>query len=229
MDDTLASVVADLAAWLRLAPLLTEYLPFPERALRPAAVASFLDEVLVGNRTVLLELGCGPSTVLLARLLDRRGFGRLLALEHDEKWAAFVDLQLRRESLHHLARVVHVPLAPHPAAVLNLPWYAPRPARDEVTAYVERFGLVDLLMVDGPDLRYGPTLPGLPAADPSSDLVRQPTLPVLRGALAPGATVLVDDADRPGTRALLGRWGEEYGLTFHINKSTGLAAAQLTP
>ncbi|SHE69325.1 class I SAM-dependent methyltransferase [Streptoalloteichus hindustanus] len=219
MEGALARAVADLGAWLRLAPLLTEYLPFPDRALRPAALAALLDEVLVGNRTVLLELGSGPSSVVLARLLARRGFGRLLSIEHDERWAAFVNLQLRREGLHHLVRVVHAPLAPHPAGLDGLPWYAPTLVRDEVTAYVERFGLVDLLLVDGPDRAEAST------ADAA--LLRFPAMPVLRGAMAPGASVLADDAE--ASADVLSRWAEEYGTTFRRNPATGLAHCVLAP
>ncbi|MCP2258101.1 Methyltransferase domain-containing protein [Streptoalloteichus tenebrarius] len=230
MDGSLARAVADLGAWLRLAPLLTEYLPFPERALRPSALAALLDEVLVGNRTVLVELGSGPSSVVLARLLARRGFGRLLSIEHDERWAAFVNLQLRREGLHHLVRVVHAPLTPHPAALDGLPWYSPTLVRDEVTAYVERFGLIDLLLVDGPDLPTAPpapTTPSAPLGEGNPGLVRYPAMPVLRGALAPGASLLVDDVE--ASAAVLNRWADEYGTTFRRSPTSGLAHCVLAP
>lgn len=199
MDDSLARELADLSALQRLAPLMTEYLPSTCGELRPAAVVAVMDEIVLGARTVLVELGCGSSSVLLARLLARRGFGHLLSIEHDERTAAFVASQLRREGLGSVARVVHAPLCRHPAALSRHgQWYSPQLVRDEVFGFVERFGLVDLLLVDGPgsgDLRY-------------------PALPVLRGVLAPGATVLVDDADGLDEQAVLGRWGEEFGVEF---------------
>ena len=202
----------DVAALLRLAPLLTEYLPVTERELRPSALTMLLDEVLVGARSVLVECGCGSSSVVLARLLHRRGFGHLLSLEHDERQAAFVASQLRREGLGHVARVVHVPLSPHPAAIGTSGWYSPQIVHDEVADYVDRFGLVDLLLVDGPL---------------GDELVRYPALPVLRGVLAPGAPVLLDDIGRPGELTVMERWRREFGLRF---RSTGpLAHALLTP
>ncbi|KAA2262165.1 class I SAM-dependent methyltransferase [Solihabitans fulvus] len=215
MDESLTRELADLGALLRLAPLHTDYLPNTAQELRPSALAEVADEVLLGSRSVLVECGCGSSSVVLARLLARRGFGHLLSVEHDERTAAFVGSQLRREGLGHVARVVHAPLAPHPAAIGDLRWYSPQLVHDEVTAFVERRGLVDLLLVDGPT-----------STEPATELARYPALPVLGGALAPGAVVLVDDADQRGQRAVLARWREEYALTFRVSARTRLAVAR---
>ncbi|AHH93548.1 hypothetical protein GCM10010174_31080 [Kutzneria viridogrisea] len=204
---------ADLAAWLRLAPLLTEYLPFTAGELAPSCLTALLDEVLVGARSVLVECGCGSSTVVIARLLARRGFGHLLSLEDDERRAAFVSSQLRREGLGHVARVVHVPLGKHPAALAKTGWYAPQVVHQEVSDYVDQHGLVDLLMVDGPS---------------GEDLIRYPALPVLRGVLAPGASVLLDDVGQPGELTVLDRWRREFGLRFRTT-TPRLACARLTP
>ena len=209
--------LADVSAWIRLTPLLTEYLPFTRRDLRPAALTVLLDEVLLGARSVLVECGCGAASVLIARLLHRRGFGHLLSLEHDERQAAFVASQLRREGLGHVARVVHVPLTPHPAAIGSAGWYQPEVVHDEVAEYVDRFGLVDLLLVDGPT-DIGPS---------GDDLIRYPAMPVLRGVLAPGAAVLLDDIGRPGELTVMDRWRREFALRFRTEETIGYAL--LTP
>ncbi|MCP2093366.1 Methyltransferase domain-containing protein [Actinosynnema pretiosum] len=209
LDEALARELADLSALHRLAPLMSEYLPSTAHELSPSGLVALLDEVLLGSRTVLVECGCGSSSVVLARLLAKRGFGHLLSVEHDERTAAFVASQLRGEGLGHVARVVHAPLAAHPAAGPGGRWYAPSAVRDEVSAFVDSHGLVDLLMVDGPllgDSRY-------------------PALPVFRDVLAPGAAVLVDDANRPGERAVLERWSREYALRF---RPTGGSLASST-
>lgn len=215
MEDSLTRELANLVALQRLTPLLTEYLPATPDELSPAALVVLLDEVVLGARSVLVVCGCGAASVVTARLLARRGFGHLLALEHDERTAAFLASQLRREGLAGVARVVHAPLAPHPAAVGALHWYAPRLVHDEVTAFVERFGLVDLLLVDGPD-----------STGAGRELARYPALPVLVGALAPGAAILLDDAYRPGERAVLARWHHDYGLRFRISARSRLAVAR---
>lgn len=210
MDDSLARELADLSALQRLGSLDTEYLPRLAGDLRPSTLVAVMDEIVLGARTVLVALGCGSSTVLLARLLQQRGFGHLLSIEHDERTAAFVASQIRREGLGSAARVVHAPLSRHPAALSRHgQWYAPQQVHDEVLGYVEKFGLVDLLLVDGP----------------GSGDSRYPAMPVLNAVLAPGATMLADDADRPDEQAMLTRWSEEFGLEFRTAPRTSLAVA----
>lgn len=218
VDGQLARSLADLQAWQRLSPLLTEYLPTPPGSIRPAALVVLLDAILLDDRTVLLQCGCGPSTVLMARLFARRGFGHLLALEHDDRWAAFISSQLRREGLADIARVVHAPLAAHPDALDGATWYRPDWVYAEVIGYIDQFGLADWLLVDGP-----------PSDAAGSEVARYPALPVLRGALAPGSTVFVHGADRPGELGMLNRWGAEYELRFKSDPVTRLARAVLAP
>lgn len=218
VDGQVVRSLADLQAWQRLAPLLTEYLPTPPDSIRPAALVALLDAILLDNRTVLLQCGCGPSTVLIARLLARRGFGRLLALEHDGRWASFITSQLRREGLSDTARIVHAPLAEHPDAVAGARWYDPERVYAEVIAYIDEFGLADWLLVDGP-----------PAKEAGSESARYPALPVLRGALAPCSTVFVHGADRPGELGMLNQWATEYGVRFKSDPVTRLARALLGP
>ena len=74
--------------------------------------------------------------------------------------------------------------------------------------------VVDLLVVDGP-----------PAFEDGFGLARHPALPVLRGRLAPGATVVLDDIERPGEREVVRRWEREFGLTFHRDDAAGVAIA----
>ncbi|MDX3657942.1 class I SAM-dependent methyltransferase [Streptomyces sp. ID05-26A] len=210
MDDSLARELADLSALHRLGSLNTEYLPQLAGDLRPSTLVAVMDEIVLGSRTVLVALGCGSSSVLLARLLQQRGFGHLLSIEHDERTAAFVASQVRREGLGSAARVVHAPLSRHPAALSRHgQWYAPQQVHDEVLGYVEKFGLVDLLLVDGP----------------GSGDSRYPAMPVLSAVLAPGATMLADDVDRPDEQAVLTRWSEEFGLEFRTAPRTSLAVA----
>ncbi|MFB9906382.1 class I SAM-dependent methyltransferase [Allokutzneria oryzae] len=215
MDESLRRAMADLNAWIRLAPLLTEYLPFSATAtLRPTGLTALLDEVLLGSRTVLVECGSGPSSIVLARLLARRGFGHLLSIENDQRWAAYVDTQLRREGLHGIAKVVHAPLAKNASGLL---WYSSEVVSEAVAAYVDQHGLVDMLIVDGP-----------PSTDPGQSMIRYPALPSLRWALAPGATLVLDDVDRPGELTVAARWQDEYDLRTRSDPSgTRLAIATL--
>ena len=98
--------------------------------------------------------------------------------------------------------VVHAPLAPHPHAEPGLSWYDDAALTAGLRAALAG-DPIDLLLVDGP-----------PAYAAGHGLARYPALPVLGDRLAPGATVVLDDAERPGEQEVLRRWERETGLDF---------------
>ena len=77
--------------------------------------------------------------------------------------------------------------------------------------------VIDLLVVDGP-----------PAFAVGFAHARYPALPVLRDRLAPGATVVLDDVERPGEQEVLRRWEGEYDLVFRRQeRNAGVAIASV--
>lgn len=191
---------SDEAARAALAALSGPYLPWGAGAMRPAGLVAVCNDIVLNSRRRVVELGSGISTVLLARLLGQRPPGfRLVAVEHDEHWTRWVREQLDREGTGADVVVLHAPLAAHPS---GLEWY------DET---ILRQGLdralggdaIDLLLVDGP-----------PAYADGQGMARYPALPGLLDRLAPGATVVLDDAERPGEQEVLRRWECETGLEF---------------
>lgn len=197
----------DLHAWHVLRPLLDgrPYLPWSSGALRPAGLVRLCNEIVVRGRTAIVECGSGSSTVVLARLLRERGEGALWALEHDGDWAAFVRTALAREGLDDRAHVVEAPLEGDP------PWYAAA----GVAALPER---CDLLLVDGP-----------PAVRPGHGRRREPALGRLGDRLTPDATVVLDDIDRPGERAVLDAWEATTNWRFERDESAGVAVGRREP
>ncbi len=76
---------------------------------------------------------------------------------------------------------------------------------------------IDLLVVDGP-----------PAYAAGHGLARYPALPVLCDLLAPRATVILGDAERPGEQEVLRRWEHETGLDFDRRADrAGVAVAKI--
>lgn len=168
---------------------------------------------MLGDRHEVVELGAGVSTVVLARLMRERG-GHLTSLEHDPDWARVVSSQLEREGLDGVARLVSARLEPHPLALDGAPWYAASSLEGLPASGVE------LLLVDGP--------PGYGAGMARS---RYPALPALAERLAPGAVVVLDDAERPGEREIVERWQHElpgwrFGLRAHAGIAVGAAARE---
>ena len=74
---------------------------------------------------------------------------------------------------------------------------------------------IDLLLIDGP-----------PAGDPGLERSRHPALGELGPRLAPGATILLDDARRAGEAAALERWASDFELEFELDRESETARAQ---
>ncbi|MBA2416810.1 MAG: class I SAM-dependent methyltransferase [Geodermatophilaceae bacterium] len=199
----------DAAAWQALSPLLKPYLPWSAGAMRPAGLVTVLNDVWFRMPTLVVELGSGTSTVVVARLLHELGTGRLLSIEHDDAWADRVQRQLDREGLVDVADVVRAPLRPHERSWHGAEWY------DEA-ALATAIGVaghpIDLLVVDGP-----------PAWQPGKEHARYPALGSLVRWLAPGATVVLDDIERAGEQEVLARWQQEHGVIFDMHAASGVA------
>lgn len=167
--------------------------------MRAAGLVTVCNEVVIGNRTRIVECGSGVSTVVVTRLLRERGTGSIVALEHDDRWANLVDELLRRENLGSVAGVLHAPLAGDP------PWYS-GPSLDSLP------NEIDLLVVDGP-----------PADSPGEEHRRAPALGFFESRLAEGATVILDDLRRPGEREVIARWEAVTPWRFQIDEPAGVA------
>jgi predicted O-methyltransferase YrrM len=176
----------DVLALQELTPLGGGPLPWTEFSMRPAVISAIVADVIINERQDIFECGSGNSTVFVARLLQRLGEGHMVSFDHDGKWAALTTRLLAREGLEDFATVIHAPLVNG--------WYG--------IATLEPDG-IDLLIVDGPTSRVTET---------GQD--RYPALPCFFDKLAPGATVFLDDAQRPGEQAVIERWECEYPLRF---------------
>jgi predicted O-methyltransferase YrrM len=173
--------------------------------MRPAALVAALNELVLGGRRTVVELGSGISTIVVARLLAERG-GTVTALEHDVSWAGWVRTQLEREGLTGSAEVIVSPLEPHGATWAGAPWYG-----TEAVALLP--GTIELLLVDGP-----------PGYGEGMSHSRYPAMPALESRLAANAVVILDDADREAEREIAARWGEECSeWDFGVDASAGFA------
>jgi len=199
-----AARAVDVHAWAALAALPGGYLPWSSGAIRPSALVLLLNDALVLGRETIVECGGGVSTLYFARLLAQRGGGRVVTLEHDPLWAAFLTAALAREGLADRVALVYAPLDP------STGWYRKSEVADALAA-----APIDLLLVDGP-----------PAHEPGSELARHPALPTFLPALAEDATIALDDLPRPGEREVLARWERETDLRFERFDEQGLALAR---
>lgn len=168
--------------------------------------AAWLSKTLLDRRPRrILECGPGLSTVVMARTLALTGSSaRIVSLEHSERWASIMRRRLRAAGVRRRVDLFVGSLVRHADAGR---WYGR--AREALA-----LGPFDFVFLDGP-----PATDGAPR--------RAPALPLLWEALAPGALVVLDDANRRGERACIDAWRERYAgdLTFErlaIEKGLGV-------
>lgn len=142
---------------------------------------------------VIVECGSGTSTVLVARCLKHAGSGRIISLEHKERFAEANRHVLREGGLEEVATVIHAPLRPWPINGQTLPWYD-----FDLEVHLQR--KIDFLIVDGPP---GETAP----------MARYPAVPLLKEWLRPGGVILLHDAHRDDERKIAEKWGQELDVT----------------
>lgn len=182
---------AELEAHLRLGETLglSEGLPYVRHwSAAPDFLALLVGHLRRARPALIVECGSGLSTLIQAQVCAIEGHGRVASLEHEPDCAAQTRAALARYGLARVATVLDAPLCRYRLDAEDYDWYdlSGLPAQ-----------AIDLLVVDGPPGRLGP-------------LARYPALPLLRGRLAPGCTIFLDDADRPDERAVIARWCEEY-------------------
>jgi hypothetical protein len=154
-------------------------------AMEPDCAAVLARHVLDHRPRLIVEAGCGGSTIVAAYGLRRLGSGKIVALEHFGPWAAEVRRDLAMRGLDSFAEVRDAPLERQAADGEEWDWFA-----------VQAQGFdepIDLLVVDGP--------PAVSRRD-----ARFPALPLLARKLSRDAFILCDDAHRRAERLVLERW-----------------------
>ncbi|WP_248962972.1 class I SAM-dependent methyltransferase [Sphaerisporangium perillae] len=206
---------AQLEALIDLRALLQPRAPLPRLrgwAASPDVLRLLIERIAVDRAKIIVECGSGSSSIWLGYAVQQFGGGRVVALEHDERFAeASRDLVLAH-GLQDVVEVRHAPLASWtpggqaagrtgeepgtpqegptgPDGGETFPWYDTS-ALDDVTG-------IDLVFVDGPP---GNTAP----------LARYPALPVLLPRCADEAWFVLDDTDRPAEREVADRWLREH-------------------
>lgn len=158
-----------------------------------AASPDFLQELaahaLDEKPLCVVECSSGTSTLVLARCMQLNGAGQVLSLEHDPVYARRTRRQLQLHGLADWAKVIDAPLHTQAFGSREYLWYDCSRLRLGQT--------IDMLVIDGPPQAVG-------------ELARYPAGPALFPHLAPGAAIFLDDAARPGERAALQRWAEEF-------------------
>ena len=202
LDLLLPGQVRETEALLQLYHRVTPRAAMPGLggwALDPTAVLALLDLVERRRPERVLELGSGASSVWLGYGLERLGSGRLVSIDHEERYAEATREHVHRHGLDELVEVRIAPLTDAGLPGHEALWYDVS-VFDDVTD-------IDLLIVDGPPKATGRTS-------------RYPALPKLVPHLSGSATVAIDDGSRPDEKAIVQRWREEFPELSEVSEAT---------
>lgn len=183
---------SQLEALIQIAPLLELKSPLPPTrgwAISPDFARNLVACIQEKRPRLIVELGCGISTVVSAAILRRIGCGHIISIDHDELFAAETAGLLRRQGLSSLVSLITAPLQELKLDGCRSQWYS--------TGWLENIQDVDMVIVDGPPGLIGPE-------------ARFPALPILYPKLSRGAVLLVDDADRASDRRIIEKWRREF-------------------
>ena len=155
----------------------------------PDLLLTMTDIIHTHNPRLVVELGSGVSTVVIAKA----GAKKLISIDNSEEFAAKTRAMLKE----HGVRGVEVRVAPLTPHISGVDWYDSSKLGD--------IKGIDLLFIDGP--------PGSNSPD-----ARKPALPELLGRLSPKAVIIMDDVKRPAERELAEAFAKalpNHVLTFH--------------
>jgi hypothetical protein len=155
----------------------------------PRAITYILNEIIVNNKSRVLELGMGISTLYITKLMAELSNVSLLSIDHDEAWIEACRHQIREKELTSTRhKIIHAPLT---QIVIDntaeLFYYDLERFLGEVASFSP-----DLLIIDGP-----------PAWKPDISGARVPAHQFLAPLLSMNATVFIDDYTRAGESRLL--------------------------
>jgi predicted O-methyltransferase YrrM len=157
-----------------------------------------VEEIEERRPQVVVELGSGATSLVIARALEQHGKGSLHSYDQHEPFIREMDKWLAE---HRLSAYFHyAPLTLRDPAWPGL-WYD----LPEVPARI------DMLVIDGPPWAVHPFARGM--ADRLFDRI------------APGGLVFLDDAARPGERFVARRWRKsqlDFTFTFEGKGTKGL-------
>jgi predicted O-methyltransferase YrrM len=153
-------------------------------ALSPVVTVDLVDTVVRKAPDLVVECGSGISSIWLGYAVREAGRGRVLALEHHEKYLEQTRRMVALHGLDDVVEIVHTPLVPVTIGDETWSWY---------DAPLERLHDIGVLLVDGP-----------PAA--TGESARYPALPLLRERLVDGAVIVLDDIVRADEQGVVERW-----------------------
>lgn len=148
-----------------------------------------VDIIEAARPQTVVELGSGATSLVIAQALSQHGGGALHSYDGHAPFVAEMEAWLAEHGREATFR--HAPLVQRDVRWPGL-WYS----------LTDVPGSIDLLVIDGPPWAVHPFARGMAER--------------LFPLIAPGGTILLDDAARPGERYVARRWAKAWpDFAFH--------------
>ncbi|MDR2645518.1 MAG: glycosyltransferase [Endomicrobium sp.] len=180
--------------------------PMRNWAMSPDVLLKLHEYITNAKPKTVLEFGSGGSTIVICDALSQNNSGRLISIEHLEKFVEETMEVIKNENLSSFLdlRLAQLKIwtGEHLCNEKPVFWY------DEKVLDTLDLKEIDLLIIDGP--------PGN-----TNSYARYPALPVLYKNLSNKAQVWLDDTNRKDESEIAHAWAEKYKLIpnfFNLEK-----------
>ena len=150
-----------------------------------------ISERTSNTKGTILECGSGATTLLIGSLLHQED-RRIIVLEHDQDWHAYLSCIANQLGLDNVT-LLHTPLVNYG----NFEWYDIEKALDEECIEKD----IGLVICDGP-----------PGKTPGG---RYGLMPIAGGMFSDHCVVLLDDTHRKAEQTIIENWRREYCPNSH--------------
>lgn len=160
--------------------------------------STYIKEILRKKPSIIVEAGSGVSTIVAGYVLKRFSIpGKVVSLDHDEKYAEFTREQVKMHGLEEFCEVVHAPITTFTISGKTHKWY-------DVSKFDFQKNSVDVLLVDGP-------------IEKLQKSARYPAYPIMKEFMAENAYIIVDDAKRMDEQNMVSEWMKEMNNATKMN------------
>lgn len=173
-----------------------KYLPYTSSSLKMKHLSAVLNSICIHNRKNILEFGSGISTIMMARLMKLNEIpGFIVSIDESEEWQRIISSYLENEGLKDFVMFVHA-TTEKSSNLDNALGY-----NREVVFNALNHKKFDLILIDGPS-----------AWNNSNKMSRLTNFEFFENNLAEHFTIFLDNADRPGEKALIQKIILELGI-----------------
>lgn len=179
--------------------------PMSGWAATPELTITILKQIITSKPELVVELGSGVSSVIICYGLKHYSpKGKLISIDHDEKYAKKTLTELKTHGLENFADLRIAPISETELNTVKYYWYD----RNKLIFP----GKVDLVIIDGPPFS-------------TQKNARYPALPILRENLSENAVIVMHDTNRDEEAGIIKKWLNDYpdfSLT-HLNTDKGVS------